>query len=123
MDELASSSDSERLVIAEDISPDVKGLPEFPAGTSSATETPFRYSRADCFKDYAASDFRKGSMDTTDSTTRSQEKAQETKRAIASSGSCSPRSRDAASRRSKKLRPGSPVLHDTALSTTDDCSD
>ncbi|CAN7942381.1 unnamed protein product, partial [Ixodes hexagonus] len=88
MDELASSSDSERLVIAEDISPDVKGLSEFPAGTSSATET-------------------STTMDTTDSTTSSQEKAQETKRAITSSGSCSPRSRDAASRRSKKLRPGS----------------
>ncbi|CAN7945417.1 unnamed protein product [Ixodes hexagonus] len=104
MDELASSSDSERLVIAEDISPDVKGLSEFPASTSSATET-------------------STTMDTTDSTTSSQEKAQETKRAIASSGSSSPRSRDAASRRSKKLRPRSPVLHDAALSTTDDCSD
>ncbi|CAN7945421.1 unnamed protein product, partial [Ixodes hexagonus] len=88
MDELASSSDSERLVIAEDISPDVKGLSEFPAGTSSATET-------------------STTMNTTDSTTSSQEKAQETKRAITSSGSCSPRSRDAASCRSKKLRPGS----------------
>ncbi|CAN7989568.1 unnamed protein product [Ixodes hexagonus] len=104
MDELASSSDSERLVIAEGISTDVKGFSEFPAGSSSATET-------------------STTMDTTDSTTSSQEKAQETKRAITSGGSCSPRSRDAASRRSKKLRPGSPVLHDAALSTTDDCSD
>ncbi|CAN7940960.1 unnamed protein product [Ixodes hexagonus] len=104
MDELASSSDSERLVIAEGISTDVKGFSEFPAGSSSATET-------------------STTMDTTDSITSSQEKAHETKRAITSGGSCSPRSRDAASRRSKKLRPGSPVLHDAALSTTDDCSD
>ncbi|CAN7941956.1 unnamed protein product [Ixodes hexagonus] len=53
MDELASSSDSERLVIAEGISTDVKGFSEFPAGSSSATET-------------------STTMDTTDSTTSSQ---------------------------------------------------